>query len=92
MRTRYEKGSKLKGQKYAVGERVKIADEMPSWMSHFRAGEEVDVLYSYGQSCGGDSADSYGVEFDDGSSCAWYDESQLTPVKKGIVQRIRDMF
>ena len=37
----------MRTQKFWRGERVKVADEMPVWMSHFEAGCEAIVDHSY---------------------------------------------
>ena len=94
MISKLEKGSRLEGQKFAVGDRVKVADEMPSWKAHFRHGEEATIRYSYGQVYGiEDDVEDYCIEFDDGDESAWYDENELIPIKKkGFIQKIKEIF
>ena len=84
----FVKGSRLEGQKFAVGDKIHVADEMPSWMSHFRAGEDATVLYTYGQAHGGNDSDAYFIMFEDGSTSGWYDEVQLTAVDDGFKDKL----
>ena len=70
-------------QKFKKGERVKIAEDLGKYMSHFRSGVEATVLYSYRQEFGYGDRDQYAVKFDDGISSAWYKEWQLTLVVRG---------
>jgi len=67
-------------QKFNRGQRVKIADDLGSAMSYFRSGVEATVRYTYAHAYGGDDAKSYSLSFDDGRSCAWYKEWQLTAI------------
>lgn len=71
----------MKEQKFKHGDVVKIADEMPAWMSHFESGQEVCILSSYRDQFGGDNVNDYTVMFLDGSICSWYPESLLTFVR-----------
>lgn len=74
-------------QKFLRGHKVKIADEMPSWMSHFRSGCEAIVVGSYRDQFGGGKRDAQQYElalldkkgkvYD---TSAWYEEYQLTLV------------
>ena len=71
------------GQKFARGCRVKVDDEMPRFMSHFKKGFEGIVEYTYAQKYHSDDIKSYSlVVLDDNekpiNSISWYYESQLT--------------
>ena len=70
-----------KGQKFDVGSRVRISDELGKMMCHFRSGEEATVMYVYAHMYGGSDIESYSLQFDDGGTSAWYWESQLTQVE-----------
>lgn len=69
-------------QKFKRGCRVKVDDVMPRHMSHFIAGFEGIVEYTYAQEYGGGHIKSYSlIVLKDGkpvNTSAWYDESQLT--------------
>lgn len=71
-------------QKFFRGHRVKIAAELPSYMSHFDgAGCEAIVRGSYADLCGsieGDIDYSLLILGDKPASCAWYEEGLLTLV------------
>lgn len=73
-------------QKFRKFTRVKIADEMPSYMSHFPCGQEAIVAGTYLQEYGGDEdeAKQYGLYLlkDDKivQYTGWYYEHQLTKV------------
>lgn len=69
------------GQKFPPGTRVKIADVLDSDMSHFEAGVEATVEYTYAHAYGGKDVKSYSLCFDDGNSVAWYREHQLSKVE-----------
>ena len=69
------------GQKYPIGARVKIDDEMPPWMKHFPKGKLATVLHTYAHAYGGDDVKSYALDIDGMGFSAWYDESQITPVE-----------
>ena len=69
-----------KKQKYAVGARVKIDDEMPPWMSHFPKGKPATVLHTYAHAYGGTDVKSYALDIDGEGFTAWYDEAQLAPI------------
>ena len=83
MRGKLVKGSKLKGQKFAVGDKVFVSKELPSYMKYFRSGESATILYSYDQACSDyptdeDDAPEYMLEFKDGIESGWYGEEYLT--------------
>lgn len=64
---------------------VKVADEMPSYMSHFPAGFTGIVKGTYAQLCGGNDTGSYSLYKVDGdkitNSLSWYRENQLTKLE-----------
>lgn len=78
----------MKKQKFIRGQRVKITNEMPSYMRHFTCGCEAIVEGSYSDLCHSsyqhkddyDRQISYGLLLltDKPHTCAWYDEDQLT--------------
>ena len=77
-----------KTQKFFRGHRVKIADEMPRYMSHFECGIEAIIDHSYDDIYSGTSDSvKYAVLLlmPDGSkrSVAWYDQDLLTLVSDG---------
>ena len=74
------------GQKFAKEQRVKIADDLGRSMTHFKSGVEAVVEYTYAHAFGGDDIKSYSLRFDDGSTSAWYYESQLTAVDIQIIK------
>ena len=78
-------------QKYKIGTRVKIADNMPKYMSHFPKGIEAIVQYTYTQKCGRHSEEDdkkYSLlllDKEEGyNTSAWYDEYLLTLISDDI--------
>jgi hypothetical protein len=73
-------------QKYTRGMLVWIAKNLGNSMAHFESGCFAIIHHSYSDMYGGNDADgnaSYSVVFlDDGRSCSWYDENQLTLISK----------
>ncbi len=70
-------------QKFFRGQRVKITDNMPVYMSHFESDCEAVVDHSYRDDHGGDSVDSFSLVLDlpnGPSQSAWYEADQLTLV------------
>lgn len=70
------------GQKFHIGEIVKISNPL-SWFAEERCnGELFQVKYSYAQKYGGDDVKQYSLKhlFEDNSS-SWYDEEELELVK-----------
>lgn len=63
--------------------RVRIADDLGPMMSHFRSGANATVIYTYAHAYGGDNVTSYALDIDGSGFCAWYEESQLSPILKG---------
>lgn len=82
-------GENLPTQKYKRGQRVKVADKMPSHMAHFEAGVEAIIEYTYAQKFWGDDVDSYSIIVLDNNgnpigSIAWYHEDQLTLLDEDV--------
>ena len=75
-------------QKFPKGSRVKVADEMPWYMTHFPSGFEAIVEYSYAQKYGTDNVRDYSlIVLSDGrpiNSIAWYKDFQLTLLDSNI--------
>ena len=71
-------------QKFHRGNLVRIADDLGLSRSHFKSGCNVIIEGSYADRYGGHDIDSYSVIFpEDGNSCAWYHEDQLTLIDTG---------
>jgi hypothetical protein len=66
-----------KGQKFPVGARVRIADNLGKYMSHFPSGKLATVEYTYAHAYGGNDVKSYSLLIDGMGSHAWYEEWQL---------------
>ena len=67
-------------QKYPIGARVRIADNLGATMSHFENGCNATVLYTYGHAFGGNGK-SYALDLDGKGFRAWYYEEQLTLIE-----------
>ena len=68
------------GQKFPVGTRVRIADDLGKSMAHFPSGMNATVEYTYAHAYGGDDVKSYSLIIDGRGSSAWYCEHQLTEI------------
>jgi len=69
------------GQKFAPGERVKIAEDLGRHMSHFPAGKMATVRYTYAHAYGTTderSLTQYCLDIDGTGEISWYDECQLS--------------
>jgi hypothetical protein len=67
------------GQKFPVGSRVKVADDLGPHMRHFPgAGKLATVHHTYAHAYGGSNVKSYCLEIDSVGSSAWYEEGQLS--------------
>ena len=67
------------GQKFAIGDRVRIAEDLGPMMRHFSgSGQKATVEYTYGQAYGGDVFNEYSLKIDGRGSSSWYGEHQLT--------------
>ena len=64
------------GQRYPVGTRVRIADDLGPYMRHFPAGRFATVLHTYAHAFGGDDVKSYCLDVDGYGPVAWYFENQ----------------
>jgi len=71
-----------RGQKFPVGSRVRIADDLGSSMSHFQSGVNATVCYTYAHAYGGDDVKSYCLDIDDYGKVSWYEEWQLTAIEE----------
>ena len=76
-------GKELEGQKFPRGARVKVTDEMPSYMSHFECGFEAIVEYTHGQKYDSSDIKNYSlIQLNENgepiNSISWYEEGQLT--------------
>lgn len=84
-------------QKFPRGARVKVSDNMPSYMSHFPKGFEAIVEYTYGQKFpqfDKNDIDNYClIVLDENgkpvNSIAWYHESQLTLINNNINEGLK---
>ena len=72
------------GQKFPVGSRVRIADKLPCYKSHFHSGVCATVEYTYAHAYGGDNIKSYSLDIDGIGSVSWYDEGELTEIQEDI--------
>jgi len=70
-----------KGQKFHIGERVKIADDLGSSMRFFPKGVRATVLYTYAYAYGGKNIKDYCLNVDGYGEISWYAEHQLSLVK-----------
>jgi hypothetical protein len=68
------------GQKFSVGSRVKIADDLGESMRHFPAGKLATVEFTYAHAYGGGDNKSYSLNVDGIGSIAWYHEEQLSGI------------
>jgi len=70
------------GQKFPIGTRVKIAEDLGPYMSHFTGkGCLATVQYTYAHAYGGNNVTDYSLNIDGRGSSAWYPEDKLTEVK-----------
>lgn len=77
-------------QQFQRGDVVRVADDLGSFMSHFRAGADAVVMGSYADQYGGSDHDSYTLMFcDNGSEVSWYYGAQLTLIRHGEEQDIQ---
>lgn len=66
-----------KGQKFPIGTRVRVADDLGDCMTHFISSCNATVVYTYKQMWGGEDVTSYCLDIDGHGECAWYKEHQL---------------
>lgn len=69
-----------KGQKFPLGSRVRIADDLGPHMEHFESGKNATVMYTYAHAYGGTDVKSYCLDIDGVGEVSWYEEYQLTPL------------
>ena len=77
---RMESKPEPEGQKFPIGTRVRIADDLGPTMSHFPSGVNATVQYVYAHAYGGSDVRSYCLNIDGRGSSAWYYERQLTEI------------
>ena len=66
------------GQKFPIGSRVHIAEDLGSSMSHFQSGKDATVRYTYAHAYGGGNIKDYCLDIDGYGEVSWYQESQLS--------------
>ena len=67
------------GQKFQPGERVRIAQDLGFFKSHFPGkGCMATVKHTYAHAYGRDDVKSYCLDIDGIGEVSWYDESDLT--------------
>ena len=71
-----------KGQKFPVGCRVRIADDLGRQKRHFKSGCNATVNHTYAHAYGGSNIDDYCLDIDDHCQVAWYQEHELTKIKE----------
>lgn len=67
-------------QKYPIGTRVRIKNNLPASKSHFPKGKEAYVLYTYAYAYGKSSerdTKTYCLDIDGIGRISWYDEDEL---------------
>jgi len=69
-----------KGQKFPIGTRIRIADDLGTPMSHFPKELDATVKYTYAHAFGGKDVKSYCLDIDGYGQVAWYFEHQLTEI------------
>ena len=67
------------GQKFPIGARVRIADDLGPYMTHFSGkGCIATVVHTYDHAFGGGDTKSYTLNIDGLGNSSWYLEHQLT--------------
>ena len=74
------------GQKFAPGQRVKIADDLGRSMRHFPCGMTGTVHHTYAHAYGGDDTKSYCIDIDGLGQVSWYLEDQLSAIAPSQTQ------
>jgi hypothetical protein len=70
-------------QKFKRGDVVRIADDLGPSMDHFDGkGEAAVVMGSYADEYGGENTSSYTLMLEDGNEVSWYEEHQLTFIRR----------
>ena len=79
---RLKSGYMPEGQKFKIGDRVRIAKNLGKSMAHFRGrGCNATVVGSYAQQFGGNDVKAYTLKIDDAGESSWYYEHQLTLIE-----------
>jgi hypothetical protein len=71
------------GQKFHVGQRVRINDNLGLCMRHFPCGCLATVEHTHAHAFRGGDVKAYSLNVDGHGSIAWYWEHQLSPVTGG---------
>lgn len=72
----------MKPQLFHRGDMVRVAKDLGSSMSHFRADADAIVIGSYRDQYRGENGEDYTLLFcDDGNQVSWYHERQLTLIR-----------
>ena len=66
------------GQKYAIGTRVQISENSPTWLQ-FPDGRIATVEYTYAHAFGGNDVNLYSLDLN-GRSVAWFHDYELIPI------------
>lgn len=75
-------------QKFNKGDKVKVADDLGSSMSHFQSGMAAIVTGSYKDQYGGSDTKSYTIHIQGQGECSWYYENQLTLIERGCYEEL----
>ena len=78
---RLKSGFMPEGQKFKIGDRVRIAKDLGYSMSHFKNDCNATVVGSYAQQFGGDDVKEYTLNIDNYGKSSWYKEHQLTLIE-----------
>lgn len=83
-----------KSQKFSIGTRVRIDDDLGDFMQYFPKGKNATVLYTYAhafmdisvsdnlKAYTGLESDSYALDVDGVGFISWYRENQLTAIEE----------
>lgn len=77
-------------QKFNKGDKVKIADDLGSSMSHFQSGMEAIVIGSYKDQFGGSNTDSYTIHIQGQGETSWYHEHQMELIEKSCYEELNE--
>jgi hypothetical protein len=69
------------GQKFPCGSRVRVSNTLAPNKSHFHAGVNATVEYTYAHAYGGSNTKDYKLNIDGIGSVAWYQEEELTLIE-----------
>ena len=80
----------MDNQKFNKGDLVRVDEQMPRHMAHFKAGCEAIVIGSYADRYGGENTDSYTIHIRGSGRVSWYHEAQLTITQKGAHEKLAE--